>query len=220
MRMAEKLLDLPPLFALAARIKNKQTGEYRWATPECDLVLEGFPRSANTFLYRTLRAALGEEQKIAHHVHRSQQVAMAARYGVPAFVLYRTPVAAIASLLVRFDGKIPVEQCLSDYIAFAETTLSLSRNELVHVLTFDEVILEPDAVANDILAAIGSSENVTPEMVKKATADDRTNHIQSSLPNAEKDRQKASHVEKIMSLPNFEQALALYEQAKATKWRL
>jgi len=219
MKRAKTLIDFPTFFSLTARIQNKRTGVYRWVTPECDLVLEGFPRSANTFLYRILRSALRSDQKIAHHVHRSQQVAMAVRYGVPAFVLYRPPLAAIASLLVRAQCKITIEQCLADYVAFADATLALSGKDLVHVLTFDEVVSEPDVVANDILAAIGSPAKVTPELVKRATVDERTNHIQSSLPNPVKERQKASHLEKIVSLPYFDRAQSLYAQAEATKWR-
>lgn len=69
--------------------------------PDSDLVIEGFPRCANSFALRAFRQAQGPEARlrIASHIHSPAQIALAARWNIPALVLIRPPEDAVVSLL-------------------------------------------------------------------------------------------------------------------------
>lgn len=67
------------------------------------IVIEGFPRSANSFAYHAFLYAQEEgwDGHIAHHVHVPSQFKVAARYDVPVLILIRNPVDTAVSLRVR-----------------------------------------------------------------------------------------------------------------------
>ncbi|MEJ2491159.1 MAG: hypothetical protein P8Y84_06020 [Desulfuromonadales bacterium] len=64
------------------------------------LCIDGFPRSANTFL-TLFFSHWNPNAAVAHHVHLPLQVRMAVKYRVPTIVLIRPPLDAITSLLIR-----------------------------------------------------------------------------------------------------------------------
>lgn len=79
-----------------------------WATPgsakravtaDTVAVIEGFPRSGNTFAYFALQEAQPGPVQVSSHVHVPAQVAQAVRMGKPTLVVVREPVACLASLL-------------------------------------------------------------------------------------------------------------------------
>lgn len=90
----------------------------RWSAPEpharrltssTELVIEGFPRSGNTFAYWALQLAQGRAVDIASHVHVPAQVKLAVRMGKPTLFVVREPLGCLASNLtscphVRFDA--------------------------------------------------------------------------------------------------------------------
>lgn len=212
------LLNNPHLFALTARIRNAQLGQHMWVTPHCDLVIEGFPRSANTFLHRILRAATGNELRIAHHVHRPQQITMAIRYDLPTYVLFRHPRDCIASWLV-WDARRTAARSLDLYIAYAETTLELLGAPSLRVLSFEDVVAAPRQVATALLEDAGLAYEISDELIASATRDDRKERHLSSRPNAEKEALKAAFLDEIVSLPRFDAAVALFRRCEAARWR-
>ncbi|HEX9064474.1 MAG TPA: hypothetical protein VF843_05165, partial [Streptosporangiaceae bacterium] len=82
-----------------------------------EIVIEGFPRSGNTFAVVAFRQAQGREIKMAHHLHAAAQIKRAARLDVPAVVLIRDPSEAIPSLMVR-DPHASARWALRSYIRF------------------------------------------------------------------------------------------------------
>jgi hypothetical protein len=80
-------------------------------------VIEGYPRSANTFAVAAFQLAQGREVEIAHHLHGAAQIKRAARLGVPAVVLVREPSEAILSLMVR-DPTASVRWAIHSYVRF------------------------------------------------------------------------------------------------------
>lgn len=82
-----------------------------------DIVIEGFPRSANSFAVVAFLHAQPEEMKIAHHVHAPAQIMRAARFDLPAVVLIRDPLDAVASLLLKTSGIEPTT-ALRGYVRF------------------------------------------------------------------------------------------------------
>jgi pimeloyl-ACP methyl ester carboxylesterase len=57
-------------------------------SPETDVVIEGFPRTGNTFAVTAFVMAQPGFVSVAHHVHVPAQVISAERLGVPALLLW------------------------------------------------------------------------------------------------------------------------------------
>jgi hypothetical protein len=93
----------------------------RVVTPDTQLVIEGFPRSGNSFARRAFVMAQNEFDKtrIAHHLHVPAQVVRAARWQIPTLVLMRRPRDAVVSFAIW--DPIPVDQALRYYLSFYET---------------------------------------------------------------------------------------------------
>jgi len=91
----------------------------RVVTPETQLVIEGFPRSANSFARVAFNRAQRERVRIANGLHVPAQVIRAARWHIPTLVLIRRPKDAVLSFAVR--DPISVEMALSYYLSFYET---------------------------------------------------------------------------------------------------
>jgi len=107
----------------------------RVVTPETQLVIEGFPRSANSFARVAFIRAQRDRVRIATGLHVPAQVIRAARWRIPTLVLIRNPKDAVLSFAVR--DPISVEQALGYYLSFYETVEGYAD---AYVLgTFEEV---------------------------------------------------------------------------------
>jgi hypothetical protein len=91
----------------------------RIVTPDTQLVIEGFPRSANTFARVAFTRAQSERVRIAHGLHVPAQVIRASRWRIPTLVLIRKPKDAVLSFAIR--DPISVDQALRYYLSFYET---------------------------------------------------------------------------------------------------
>jgi hypothetical protein len=87
-------------------------------SPDTDLVIEGYPRSGNTFVHDMIMVLTdgGQRLKIAHHTHAAENLALATFYGVPGCVLIRPPEDAILSYHI-YSG-YDIEECVRRYRAF------------------------------------------------------------------------------------------------------
>jgi hypothetical protein len=68
---------------------------------DTEIVIEGFPRSANTFAVTAFELAQERPVVVAHHLHAAAHVVRAAETGVPVILLVRAPEDAIASVVAR-----------------------------------------------------------------------------------------------------------------------
>ena len=95
---AKTLVAERPILTIAsARVRRPEQILHR----DTDLVIEGFPKSANTFVVRAFSMSQ-RPMRIAHHTHAPGQVIVACRRRIPVLVLVRRPVDAVARLaLVR-----------------------------------------------------------------------------------------------------------------------
>jgi hypothetical protein len=91
----------------------------RMVTSETQLVIEGFPRSGNSFARVAFVQAQREKVRIAHGLHVPAQVIRAARWHIPTLVLIRRPRDAVLSFAIR--DPISVDQALRYYLSFYET---------------------------------------------------------------------------------------------------
>ena len=81
------------------------------------LVIEGFPRSANTFAVGAFRKTQPIKLQIAHHMHVPAQILRAVHWKIPTIVLIRNPKDAVVSL-VMYDRQISINQALQCYVSF------------------------------------------------------------------------------------------------------
>ncbi len=102
------------LFATAGRHR------YEVVCPETAVVIDGFPRCANTFAAIAFQAAQPRPVKIAHHLHAPAHLIRGARLGIPTVLLIREPVDTALSETIR-SYPVQLSQILNAYCLFYET---------------------------------------------------------------------------------------------------
>jgi hypothetical protein len=139
-------LSVTPIFLSTARFRKdlREPEDPRpWVSRTTEVVIEGYPRSGNTFAVVAFRQAQGREIKIAHHLHAAAQIKRAARLDVPAIVLIREPAEAVLSLLVR-DPQSSIRWALRSYIRFYSAVIPY----------LEKTVVAPFATATSDLASI------------------------------------------------------------------
>jgi len=76
---------------------------------EKELVIEGFPRSANTFAVVAFWQAQKQHTPMGHHLHVEAQILEAVKAGKPSIALIRHPDDAIRSLIIRHPKVQPID---------------------------------------------------------------------------------------------------------------
>jgi hypothetical protein len=94
----------PRLFPTMVRMQQKRRNVP--ASPAIEIVIDGFPRSANTFSARAFQFA-NPDVAVSHHMHAPANILLAVRYRVPTVVLIRPPVDAVLSEVIREPRKRP-----------------------------------------------------------------------------------------------------------------
>jgi len=94
---ANPLIRFPRLYLALARHRYGD----RVLGPRTDVLIEGYPRSANTFAVAAFEMAQERPVTVAHHLHAAAHVAAAVEAAVPVILLVRRPEDAIASVIAR-----------------------------------------------------------------------------------------------------------------------
>ena len=123
------------------------------ATPGVHLVIEGFPRSGNTFAREAVIEA-NPGLHVASHLHRAAHVIRAVDLGIPTLVLVRDPVDAVASFVFMNEYR-SVDAALRAYCRFYRR-LWRHRDRFV-VATFEQVVSDLGEVIERLNAFSGTS---------------------------------------------------------------
>lgn len=107
-------------------------------TQHTDLLIEGFPRSGNTWTEALLREASQDTLALAHHAHAAAHVKRAIKLGVPSIVLFRDPDDAVASLLALYENQLDARGAFLEYVRFYQAIWPL-RGPLVRFYSFTDV---------------------------------------------------------------------------------
>lgn len=102
-----------------------------------EVVIEGFPRSANTYAVAAFEHAQGRHVKIARHLHAPAQIIKSVQLGKPTMLLIREPRDAVLSLTIRETG-LPISLCLKKYLSFYRKVYPHRAGCLI--VTFQDVI--------------------------------------------------------------------------------
>jgi hypothetical protein len=146
LRRTKNFFGHEPIF-LPILLRLTPLGTSRQITPATDLVIEGFPRSGNTFTTFGVEQASGYELTIASHVHQPCQVKLALSRGLPTVLVVRDPVAALASYLV-YDRRFSISTVIGEYCSYHRELVPYA--ERVLVCEFDEVTAHLSSVVNRI----------------------------------------------------------------------
>lgn len=144
-RVHKALGDHPA--ALPVVLRLTPLGTARRITDTTQLVIEGFPRSGNTFAVFALRSAQPGPVEITSHVHVPSQVKVAVRRGVPTVVCVREPVATVTSLVIAAPH-LPLHRALHEYTHHHRQMLPFRHQVLV--VDFDEITTDMGAVTQRI----------------------------------------------------------------------
>ena len=148
----------PELFFPMRSLLGKGTAQA--VQENTQLVIEGFPRSANSFSVAAIQSVQPKPLIIASHLHAAAQVIRAADLSVPTLVLIREPADAIISLKCleleisyRFKIEYPVwGACLKSYlkawIKFYLQILPYRENYVIGL--FDEVTNDFGAIIEQL----------------------------------------------------------------------
>lgn len=154
----------------------------RFVTPSSELVIDGFPRSANTWIYYNVQAAF-PEVRIAHHVHSWQQFMFARLFRVPSILVVRNPDACVQSLATKRSGALAFY-----YLDYLMTTGlgALFANKLY---LFDKIVGESgiDNLVQDITEKIGKPALTPNPNQVKALMQERTEHKNVKTPPFQED---------------------------------
>lgn len=132
MLLREAVLDYirqyPILFFLILSFKKKY--KYLLVDKETDIVIEGYPRSANTFAVAAFKISQKNNLKIARHTHAVAQLKRAAALEIPALAIIREPKQAILSYVVR-EKQVNLNLAINRYITYYQALKKLENKFII-----------------------------------------------------------------------------------------
>ncbi len=106
---------IPALYCPIARLGK---GGFRVVTKETDLVIEGFPRSGNSYVEAAFVCSQNSNLKFAHHTHAAANVLRAVQLNIPSYVLIRAPMDCCISLAIQSAHTHDLSLSISEYIRY------------------------------------------------------------------------------------------------------
>ncbi|MBK8806764.1 MAG: hypothetical protein IPO21_09010 [Bacteroidales bacterium] len=182
------------------------------------MCIEGFPRSANSFLTLYFMQ-YNKRVEIAHHLHLPMQYKKAVSFKIPTIVLLRHPLDAITSLLIRERFLYPSLAIIS-YIWFYKALLKYTNKVLI--VHFKNVISAPDEVIDRLNKQFNSNFHHVPltgemkqnifTLIDQVDALTKNDSLSLARPTQEKDSKKEKVKTIILQSNFYPQALNLYYQ--------
>lgn len=122
---------------------------------ETDIVLEGYPRSANSYFEAALRAKLSADVRLAHHTHSRGQIDEAVRLGKPCVVLVRNPIDAIVSHLEESERLSSPNVLLREYKIFYNRIRKY--NDKIVLVSFESATRDTKRTIDELVARFALS---------------------------------------------------------------
>jgi len=94
--------NYPNLYYFLIRFKYSKKKFFNLTPNEkTELVIEGYPRSGNTFFVTALKYTQKRKLNLAHHLHNIAQIKHGLENKIPVVILLREPKEAVKSLILR-----------------------------------------------------------------------------------------------------------------------
>lgn len=168
--------------------------------PESAVIIEGFPRSANTFAVVALKMSQPHSIHVGRHLHSLGHVRRGLELGKPALIVIRHPRDAVLSLAIAHPD-LKLASLLTEYVDFYEGIEELG--DAVVLGEFNEVTSDFGAVTRRLNGRFGTrfqEFEPTPENLQRCYEliddEDRRNTggvsrpTRVARPTAERDQQK------------------------------
>lgn len=168
LRRARRLLGDAPVL-LPVVLWGTPGSSRRAITPETQAVIEGFPRSGNTFAYFALQEAHGPVP-VSSHVHVPAQVKRAVQLGKPTLFVVREPVACLASLLTAAPH-VRIRPAYQEYVHHHRQIVPLLDDVVIG--TFEQITTDFGSVIDAVNERFGTTFarfEQTPENVDRVFA--------------------------------------------------
>ncbi len=123
-------------------------------TRDTEIVIEGFPRSANSFAVAAFRLAQKRPVRIAHHLHAPGHAIAGVSSGIPTLVVIRHPDEAVPEFAVS-KPNLSVPAILRGYVDFYEPLLPF-RTGLV-AAQFEDILSDFGSVIRRINERFGTA---------------------------------------------------------------
>ncbi len=136
-----------------------------------ELVIEGFPRSGNSFAVAAFKRAQKLPTRIAHHLHAPGHAIAAIHAHVPTLVVVRPPDEAVPEFAAS-KPNIPLREILRGYVRFYEPLIPYQTGFVVG--RFEEVLSDFGSVIRRLNERFSTSFNefeASPEAVRAANRD-------------------------------------------------
>ena len=117
-----------------------------------EIVIEGYPRSANTFAVAAFVYSQGRDVSIARHTHAPAQLILAVNARLPVIFLIRKPMDAVISLVIR-DEAISLKYALQTYIWYHRSLLTIVKDCVI--ADFSQVTENYSTIINDVNSKYG-----------------------------------------------------------------
>lgn len=167
-RAITALSTQPEVFYSLRRISGRSRAQT--VQPDTEIVIEGFPRSANSTTVHDFLERQERPVRVAHHLHHAAQLVRAARWEIPAIALIRPPRPAVLSFLAlaeearrRGDGpgrRLSIEDAICGWLAFYGT--ARRYREALLLAPFDWVTADLEGVIEALNARFGTAFHATP----------------------------------------------------------
>lgn len=149
----------PKLYLVLLKFKYRNHWFYkRIISDKTKIMIEGYPRCANSFAVLAFKRAQDIEVPIATHTHSHIHVLNAINIGTPCLVLIRNPSDAIISLKslyieATYDGKktdpqIPIKYLIKWYIRFYKNLIK--HKDKIVIADFNDIITDYTTVIKKI----------------------------------------------------------------------
>jgi len=112
------------------------------------LVVDGFPRSGNSFFVDLLEVTQSPDLQMSHHLHSAAHIKEGVRRKIPAIVVVRNPRETVLAY-GAYDKNVPLEDGLLDWISFYEQVLELPRNSYA-LARFEKFIRDGNEVVAEV----------------------------------------------------------------------
>ncbi len=152
--IAQSLVSVHPLIYMPIARRKYRRFDNRCVERDTDLVIEGFPRSGNTFAVVAFELAQGRQVKTAHHLHAAAQVISAVKMHIPTLVLIRDPGDSVVSFMIR-QPHVRVRWVLTSWVRFHEHVLGCA--DRVVTAPFSDVTSNFGAVIREVNARFGTA---------------------------------------------------------------
>jgi hypothetical protein len=128
-------------------VRAQRKRRNRPARPTDQIVIDGYPRSANTFGSRAF-LSVNPGVVASHHMHAPANILLAARYRLPTIVVLRTPVDAVLSEVISHP-RLSLRRGLLEWNSFYATILPV----------LDQVVVGEFSVVTSDLAIVIEAVN-------------------------------------------------------------